>query len=465
MNKSRQNIVYKYFTQCFDSRKRSPILVLCNKNNRNSNFFGMKVQKISTNVSPFSGISFVNNEFNKVGMSQLIDSELGARVKTVGFSFSDIIKNLCNVFYSGGNCAEDIHTHLGKHLKSIPGNSVPSADTILRGIKELATSNSTFTSKQGNSYDFNINTNLNRLNIKSLLLTKQLEADTCYDFDYDNQIIVTEKYDTKHTYKHNKGYFPGVATIGNKIVYIENRDGNANVKFEQASTLSRAYTLLKENGIKINRSRMDAGSYSKDIINVVAANGKLFYIRANKCAELFRQITEIKKWETVEINYKIYEVTSMTFTQFCEEENYRLVIMREKNDDNQVDMFTGDTFIYRTILTNDWQSTEKEVIEYYNQRGSSEKLFDVMNNDFGWKHLPCSFMNENTVYLIIMAMTKNFYNYFVEKVALVFEGIMKTTRLKRFIFRFISVAGKWVYSGRQWMLKLYTDKPYEALVV
>jgi hypothetical protein len=425
----------------------------------------MKVQKLSSNVSSFAGISFVNNSFNETGISQLIDKELGSRVKTVGFSYSDIIRNQFNVFYSGGDCAEDIQTHLGKHLKSIPGNHVPSADTILRGIKELSTQNVSFTSNQGKTYDFNINTKLNNLNIKSLLLTKQLEKDTYYDFDYDNQIIATEKYDTKRTYKHTKGYFPGVATIGNKIVYIENRDGNANVKFEQASTLSRAYNLLKENGIKINRSRMDAGSYSKDIINEVACNSKLFYIRANKCAELFRQIIEIEKWETVEINYKIYEVASIVFTQFCEEENYRLVIMREKSDDNQIDMFTGDTFIYRSILTNDWQSTEKEVIEYYNQRGGSEKLFDIMNNDFGWKHLPCSFMNENTVYLIIMAMAKNFYNYFVENAAKYFEDIMPTTRLKRFIFRFISVAGKWVYAGRQWVLKLFTDKPYEALAI
>ena len=79
----------------------------------------MKIQKTPTNVSPFAGISFVNNEFDKVGICQLIDSELGDRVKTVGFSYSDIIKNLCNVFYSGGDCAEDIQTHLGKHLKSI----------------------------------------------------------------------------------------------------------------------------------------------------------------------------------------------------------------------------------------------------------------------------------------------------------------------------------------------------------
>jgi hypothetical protein len=425
----------------------------------------MKLQKTLTNVSPFAGISFVNQEFNKSGLSKLIDNELGVRVRTVGFSFSEIFRSLTNVFFSGGSCAEDIQTHLGKHLKSIPGNNVPSADTILRGIKQLATQNLTFISKQKKSYAFNINTKLNVLNIKSLLLTGQLKKDTYYDFDYDNQIISTEKYDAKLTYKHTKGYCPGVASIGNKIVYVENRDGNANVKFEQASTLSRAYNLLNENGIKINRSRMDAGSYAKEIIEVVSANSKLFYIRANKCEELSLQISGIKKWEAVEINYKNYEVASIPFTQFFGDKNYRLVIMREKNDDIQIDIFTGDTFTYRSILTNDWQSTEKEVIEYYNQRGCSEKLFDVMNNDFGWKHLPCSYMNENTVYLIIMVIAKNFYNYFVQKVAAVFEDILPTTRLKGFIFRFISVAGKWVYTARQWVLKLYTDKPYEALAI
>ena len=438
--------------------------MLRNKQNRYTNFFGVKVQKIASNVSPYSGISFFNHEFNAVGLSELIDKELGTRVKTVGFSYSSIFRNLSNVFCSGGDCAEDIQGPLGKHLKSIPGNAVPSADTLLRGLKELATDNSPFTSKQNKEYSFNINDKLNGLNIKSLLLTGQLRDGGCYDFDYDNQIIATEKYDTKNTYKKVKGYCPGVATIGNKIVYIENRDGNANVKFEQAATLTRAYTVLATNGIKINRSRMDAGSYAKEIIDVVSKNSISFYIRANKCEDLLLQISRIATWEEVEINYQKYEVASMAFTQFHAGKNYRLVVMREKTANVQGDLFTGDAFAYRSILTNDHQSTEKEVIEYYNQRGSNEKVFDVMNNDFGWNHLPCSFMNENTVYLIIMAMVKNFYTYFVEKVSLVFEDIKPTTRLKRFIFRFISVAGKWAYTGRQWVLKLYTEKPYEALI-
>jgi hypothetical protein len=57
----------------------------------------MNLRKILFNVSPFAGISFVNNSFNETGMTQLIDNELATRVKTVGFSYSDIIRNQFNL--------------------------------------------------------------------------------------------------------------------------------------------------------------------------------------------------------------------------------------------------------------------------------------------------------------------------------------------------------------------------------
>jgi hypothetical protein len=424
----------------------------------------MKIQNFKTAVNPFSGISLVNYYFNKSGLAQLIDNELGIRTMRIGFQYSEIFRNLTNVFLSGGDVIEDINNHLGEHLKSIPHNNVPSADTVLRAIKELTTKNTVYISDKGLSYNFNINTKLNRLNIKSLKLTKQLKAGESYDFDYDNQVNANNKWDAKNTYKKNKGYLPGIATIGNKVVAIENRDGNANVKFKQEKTLERIYTLLESEGITINRSRMDAGSYSKKIIDVADRYSKLFYIRANKSADLFEQINNISDWETVEINYKNYQVASIPFAQFYEDRNYRLVIMREESSNTQLDMFTRDTYIYRSILTNDHQSTEKEVIEYYNARGASEKIFDEMNNDFGWKHLPFSFLNENNAFMIITAMIKNFYNYFVTIVARKFVDINSTTRVKRFIFRFITVAGRWVYQGREWILKLFTKRPYYQLI-
>jgi len=425
----------------------------------------VKIQKYTNTVNPFAGISFVNHSFNKVGLNQLIDNELGSRVKYVGFSYSDIIRNMTNVFLSGGDVIEDIGSHLNAHLKEIPNNKVPSPDTVLRGLKELTTQNTIHKSEAGLSYSFNVNKKLNSLNIKSLLLTKQLEAGKYYDFDYDNQITANNKYDAKRTYKKNKGYFPGIATIANNIVYVENRDGNANVKFKQAQTLENAYSLLKSEGIKIYRSRMDAGSYSKEIIDMVEQNSELFYIRANKSSAVFEQTLQIKDWKEIELNYKIYQVSSIVFTQFNQDKKYRLVIMREKTSNNQINIFTQDVFKYRSILTNDWDNTEKQIIEYYNNRGATEKIFDVMNNDFGWKRMPFSFLNENNTFMIITAMIKNFYNYFVAQVSKTFKTIKKTTRLKRFVFRFISVAGRWVYQGRRWILKLYSEQPYEQLLI
>ena len=139
--------------------------------------------------------------------------------------------------------------------------------------------------------------------------------------------------------------------------------------------------------------------------------------------------------------------------------------MREKTSNNQVDAFTGDTFKYRSILTNDWENTEEDIIKYYNNRGATEKIFDVMNNDFGWKRMPFSFLNENNTFMIITALIKNFYTYCVNLVSHVFKNIEPTTRIKRFVFRFISVAGKWVYQGKTWFLKLYSKEPYEQLLI
>jgi hypothetical protein len=73
----------------------------------------MKVSKLLSFLSPCAGISFFNNSFNENGIGQLIDNELCGIVKTVGFSYDDIIKTPFNIIYSGGDCVKDIQTHCG----------------------------------------------------------------------------------------------------------------------------------------------------------------------------------------------------------------------------------------------------------------------------------------------------------------------------------------------------------------
>ncbi len=65
-------------------------------------------------------------------------------------------------------------------------------------------------------------------------------------------------------------------------------------------------------------------------------------------------------------------------------------------------------------MTNDYESTPEEIVEFYNKRGAKERIFDDLNNSFGWNRLPKSFMNENTVFLLIKALIRNFYQFLVQ---------------------------------------------------
>ena len=104
--------------------------------------------------------------------------------------------------------------------------------------------------------------------------------------------------------------------------------------------------------------------------------------------------------------------------------------------------------------------TEKDIITFYNERGASEKNFDIQNNDFGWSHLPFSFMAENMVFMMVTAMLKNFYLYLVRHISDKVKPLKKTSRLKAFILHFVSVPAKWVRTGKQNVLNLYTNKTY-----
>ena len=351
-----------------------------------------KVQKISKNITPFAGVFFANEEFNNSGLRQLIDKQLGSRASTKGYSYGNLFGNFFNLFLSGGECVEDIQQHFRSTLAQIPGNEVASPDTLLRVFGELATENTVVVSSSEKEYQFNINEKLNDLNIKSLLLTKQLKEGQFYDFDYDNQIIEHEKFDAKKTYKMNEGYFPGAGTIGDKIVYIENRDGNANVKTAQAETLKRNFKLLKNNKIHINRSRMDAGSYSEEIIKAVDKYSRLFYIRANKCESLTEEIRKITDWQLVEINYKEYQVASVPFTRFLADRNYRLVIMREKTNDPQLDLFEGEKFNYRyydlmATLIGDWRKFWGEDLPFIGVQLANFLKPELLQQQSNWAEL------------------------------------------------------------------------------
>ena len=78
------------------------------------------------------------DEFSRLGLNSVIDKSLGLRSSYAGYQYSEIISSLFWIYYCGGDHIEDIGKHLGKHLELRPDTEIPSPDTLLRGIKELA---------------------------------------------------------------------------------------------------------------------------------------------------------------------------------------------------------------------------------------------------------------------------------------------------------------------------------------
>lgn len=182
---------------------------------------------------------------------------------------------------------------------------------------------------------------------------------------------------------------------------------------------------------------------------------KSFYIRANRCSSLYEDILALRGWKTEEINGTVFELNSILVEKW-KGKACRLVIQRQRRTDGELDLWEGE-YTYRCIMTNDYGSSVREIVEFYNLRGGKERIFDDMAGGFGWNRLPKSFMAENTVFLLLTALIRNFYKFIMERLQVKKFGLKTTSRIKAFVFKFISVPAKWIRTSRQSVLNMYTD--------
>ena len=111
---------------------------------------------------------------------------------------------------------------------------------------------------------------------------------------------------------------------------------------------------------------------------MVEAHCKLFYIRANRCASLYDSMFALTGWKKEEINGIEFELNSILVEKW-KGKPYRLVIQRQRREDGPLDIWEGE-YTYRCILTNDYESSVRDIVEFYNLRGGKERIFDRLVN-------------------------------------------------------------------------------------
>ena len=63
---------------------------------------------------------------------------------------------------------------------------------------------------------------------------------------------------------------------------------------------------------------------------------------------------------------------------------------------------------------------------------------------------------ENTVFLLLTALIRNFYKTIIQRLGVKKFGLNATSRIKAFVFRFISVPAKWIRTSKRYVLNIYT---------
>jgi len=79
--------------------------------------------------------------------------------------------------------------------------------------------------------------------------------------------------------------------------------------------------------------------------------------------------------------------------------------------------------------------------------------------------LPKGLLRENTVFMILTAIIRNFYVMLLRNSKLRRFGIHATTRMKAFTNRVVSVVAKWTMSARTDVLTIYTENVEDYAVL
>lgn len=312
------------------------------------------------------------------------------------------------------------------------------------------------------AHQFNHHDKLNGVLQKLALKTGGVIAAAPNTLDYDNVILENEKTDAAKTYKMNTGYQPGVASIGRQIVFIEGRGGNTPASYKMDETLKQCFKGLKDNGIHIEHFRSDSAAYQQSVIESAENNCTYFYIRIDDSQSLRDAIKDIPEteWKPATLNNKKVEIADTPFFPFNGKKAYRAVVQRRRRKDRQLDVFTQSPYAYCAIMTNNETAaaTNVYVTGFYNQRGDSERNFDILNNDFNCNRLPFSFLNANVVCLFAAAISFTLFEWI--KRIFFGKGAIENTamRCKKFLFDFMILPAKWIKTARQWAYKIFTTR-------
>lgn len=426
----------------------------------------LKVTISKSKITTKGGLYFVEDLFNRCGIRNVINNCFGSRAWNAQYDYSDIVLQCLLGALSGGRWLRDYEALRAE----LPGAAarLASQDTIEYAVSELMAQNEAYGGEGKYDNQLNVLPSGNLVLLQAAQLLGLLpKSGPIPGLDYDNVVIKNRNSDARNTYKGNSGYSPVFVLYDRIPVYIECRNGNTSAKTWQVEAVSDMIDSLQKAGLTIGSIRQDCASYNAELTDMYAKDGIKFYIRALSSKGLSKLAYESPQWKRVNISGQDCELHDFKYklksgnkaeneAEDKKKNEFRIVCKRMGGETPPNELYPVYEHYY--IITNDFESSNAEIVEHYQKRGDSEKTNGYMLGDFNLAKLPFHNMPRCTVYMYIMGLCAIFFEY-LKKVLVdnKVQAIELKMRTKAIMKLYIFVAAKWVWRSKQKTLLVYTD--------
>jgi len=411
--------------------------------NISSPLLPFKLETTKDKITPHAGLGLFGEFLYSQRISELFDKLLPRRKSPKSYAASKFALPLLLIMHGGGRYIEDIRKIANDEAlcELLQIDTVPSSDATGDWLRFIGSMHKGLAG-------------LSKMNCQ--LLQRALERLKLMEFtlDIDATQIIAEKFLAKFTYKGEQGYMPIVAHIAETgmVIHDDFREGNispgtANLDFIKASIAKMP------NGKKITKFRADAATYIAEVFNYLAEEDIYFAIGGRKDIAVMTLINELKNEDWKEYQ-KTSHIASFIHTMNATKNAFRMIVIQrpyqssfDKDEEKQ-----NKTNSYHVIATSDFDSDEKDIVKWYNQRANaSENKIKELKIGFNMEYMPCGTTEANAVYFRLGTIAYNLFKLFQMKVL---PSEWKKHTVQTIRWKFYQTAAKLVRHAGQLFMKI-----------
>lgn len=274
--------------------------------------------------------------------------------------------------------------------------------------------------------------------------------------DADSTLITTNGKQQASAYIHHYqdiGYHPLVINEYHSklLLFSSLRTGSAYSSNGIVEALKQILSLLKNN--KKIRFRGDSAFYRKDLFEFLEKNKIKYYIRIKGFKKYTRESLEDMVMKDIDWNQ--FNHSNPYYGELKQNDGRRIIYKTFYTVENGMKSLIPVVYC---IITNDYEISPKEAMDFYEARGNSENFTKELKDDFDAGTLSHKEFEKNEMEFLISSLSYNLYHIYQNQIL---EKDDKKIRMNTYRIRYQKIAVKVVQHARQITLSYSSVYKYQ----